>query len=111
MTEMVQDSPTHFYAPNGTGGIIDRMFTSLPPWFILSSSVSAGTHEDPCHLFKRGLSDHSSRAKTPSDMQAIPAYVFKHPQFQIFQLANSIIIDLSAIKFYSSWELDTFELD
>ncbi len=59
MVELQQSQPTHFDNATSSESRLDRGYTSLPGWLLLSHRFQAGTLFDCRWIHKQGVSDHA----------------------------------------------------
>ena len=90
LTEISQPSPTHYHAPNLSGHVIDRVFSSAPAWIFKQLKIFPNTTHDPFNLHFRNISDHSpvsttfeSQNRLPKGSQPVQKHIFEDPLFTL----------------------------
>ena len=87
--ELLQGSPTHYWARSGTTNTIDRVFTSLHSSVVSRLYLNLHTQGDPFKLFQSRISDHvpvtlTISNKTPKlkPQLPVPPWVCRHPLYR-----------------------------
>jgi hypothetical protein len=112
LTDIASDLPTHYYSNRNSFSRLDRVYCSLPPWFLVNLNVETATAGNPQALAHDGISDHvavfvtiSARAPTPPASRPIPNFVFNSETFRVIYHQFLLHFSLEGLAVTVRWEL------
>jgi hypothetical protein len=112
LTEVEQGDATRFDHGSISTSRLDRLYTSIPPWALLNSDVSAVTVIHPRQAHDRQLSDHSpvimsiaQRKPLQPEMRPIARSIFKHEMYKPIHDRLCDELELDTIPTFERWEV------
>ena len=115
LTELAQPCQTHFAACGNSISRLDRIYSSLPAWFLADAHIRMNVGIDPQVLFAQGVSDHTwvcasfqsscSHAVSSQSNRAIPAYLCRLPLFADVCRKLLAVAQLDNLSVPVAWEL------
>ena len=109
--ELHQNVPTRFNPISSSSSRLDRIYSSIPPWALVSTSCKAHVVKDTKQLHDSGISDHapismnfSLRKSLPRDQRPIPRGITELPRFSVVHDALVAAAALDLLSPVARWQ-------